>query len=406
MIRKLALVVALAALHGCGGGDVVTESISSKPAELVVFEPSVAVKLAWSAQLNYDAKRRGFALAPVLHEGKVIVTEAGGRVAAYDAGSGELRWEKLFEETLSSGAGAGQGMIAFGSEDGELIVLSSADGALKLRASLSSELLSAPQIGADRIVVCLNDGKVIAFDMASGQRIWSSANNVPALSLRGSGRPVIVGERVVVGFANGHVAAFNLINGKRLWETTVAMAKGRSEIERLVDIDATPRVVDGVVYAASYQGQVAALALDSGQTLWTREASTFVDVAVDQARVYVADADGQLWALDRKSGTPLWRQEQLRGRMLSAPVRTGDLVAVGDFQGYVHWLNADDGHFVARSNMMDANRRAVVSGAVYLPDEQLVNFNHAPIRAAPWAGDDNLFVRDENGILAAFRSGS
>ncbi len=406
MMRKTALVLAVALVHGCGGGDVVTENISSKPAELVTFEPTVPIKLEWSAQLNFDVKRRGFSLPPVLSEGSVFVTEATGRVAAYRADNGALRWEKVFDEVISSGVGAGSGVVAFALENGELVALSSVDGSQKFRAPLSSELLSAPQISGDKIIVCLNDGRVIAFDATSGQRIWISANNVPALSLRGSGRPVIVGERVIVGFANGHVAAFNLLNGRRLWETTVAVAKGRSEIERLVDVDATPRVVDGVVYAASYQGQIAALAIDTGQTIWTRDASTYVDVAVDQLRVYIADADGQLWALDRKSGAPLWRQEQLHGRKLSGPVRAGDLVAVGDFQGYVHWLKADDGHFVARSNMMDANRRAVVAGAVRLQEEESGLPEPAPIRATPGSDADSLFVRDENGILAAFRSGS
>jgi outer membrane protein assembly factor BamB len=406
MMKRIALAIVALALHACGGDDVVTENITSRPAPLVAFEPTAAVKLVWSAQLNPDTKRRGFSLAPVVHDGKVFSTEATGRVAAYDAASGALRWEKVFEATISSGAGAAQGVVALGLENGELVALDAATGAEKFRAPLSSELLSAPQIAAGKIVVCTSDGKVSAFDAGAGNRIWSAANIIPALTLRGSGRPVVVGERVVVGFPNGHVAAFNLQNGKRLWETTVAVAKGRSEIERLVDIDATPRVFDGVVYAAAYQGQIAAVALDSGQTLWTRDASTYVDIAVDQARIYLAGADGQVWALDRGTGASLWRQEQLRGRLLSAPVVVGALLAVGDFQGYLHWLNAADGHFAARESMRDANRRATVSGAVFLPDDYPTYPDPAPIRATPWAGDDRLFVRDENGILAAYQAGS
>ncbi len=402
----IALAVALIALQGCGGSDVVTENINSRPAPLVEFEPTAAIKLAWSAQLNPDTKRRGFSLSPVVFEGKVIATEATGRVSAYDAASGKLQWEKLLDQTISAGAGAGQGLVVVGLESGEIVALDVANGSEKFRAPLSSELLSAPQISGGKIVLCTSDGKVSAFDAGSGQRIWSAANNIPALTLRGAGRPIIVGERVVVGFSNGHVAVFNVSNGKRLWETTVAVPKGRSEIERLVDIDATPRVFDGTIYAAGYQGQVAALALETGQTLWTRDTSTYVDMTLDAARVYLAAADGQIWALDRKTGASLWRQEQLRGRLLSAPVLVGSLLALGDYQGYVHWLNASDGKFAARSSMRDANSRATVSGSVYLPEDYPTFPDPAPIRATPWGDSERVFVRDENGILAAFQAGS
>jgi outer membrane protein assembly factor BamB len=403
-MTRIACVIAAAMLLGaCGGDEVVSENNALRPAELVVFEPSVPVELAWSAQLNRDPRPRQFNLAPQIRDGRIFVAERGGRVAAYDTTSGVLRWEQKLDATLSAGAGVGEGLMLVGGEDGDLFALDVDSGSLKWRATVSSEILAAPQIGAGKVLVSVNDGKVIAFDAQRGQKIWISNNNVPALSLRGGGRPVIVGERVIAGFANGHVAAFNLHNGKRLWETAVAVAKGRSEIERLVDVDTTPRVLDGTVYCATYQGQVAALSLESGQILWSRDTSTFTDLIVDESRVYYSDASSELWALDRKTGATLWRQDKLRGRMITGPALSGDHIVVGDFQGYAHWMRRDDGHFVARTDMKDADRRAVVAGQVHLPEDEDVFRVPEGILITPAVAADGVYIRDGNGILAAYR---
>lgn len=393
-------------LSACGGDKVISENDPDRPVELVKFEPTLPVKLAWSAQLNIDAKRRGFSLVPVESDGKIFTTESNGRVACYDAISGAFQWDIKLPTKLSSGGGAGAGLLVVGSEDGVVFGLDVRRGEIQWRTALSSEILAAPQVAGDKVIASIGDGKVVALDARTGQRIWVSSNTVPALSLRGGGRPVVVGERVVVGFASGHLAAFNLHNGKRLWETAVAVSRGRSEIERLVDIDSTPRVFDNMVYTVTYQGQVAALTLESGQIVWSREASSYVDIAVDEGHVYFSDNSGELWALDRTSGATLWRQDKLHGRATTAPALLGDYVAVGDFQGYLHWMTRADGRFVARVRMDDADHRAVVSGKVSVDEETPTFSVPGGIRLAPWASNQNLYVRDENGVLAAFRAGS
>jgi outer membrane protein assembly factor BamB len=407
MTRFILILNMVVLLAACSSEQVITEDSALRPAELVAFDPTLSVKLSWSVQLNRDDRRRGFDLAPVARDGAIFVTETGGRVAAYDALTGALRWERLLNITLSSGPGVGDGAVMLGSEDGELIVLETADGATRWRATTSSEILAAPQISAGKVVISVNDGKIVAYDAQNGQRLWVSANTVPALSLRGGGRPVIVGERVIVGFANGSIAAFNLNNGKRLWETAVAVPKGRTEIERLVDVDTTPRIAGGVVYAVAYQGQVAALSIENGQTLWSREGSSFTDFVIDESRLYFTDATSQLWALDRKTGATLWRQEQLRARLVTGPALLDEYLVVGDFQGYVHWMRREDGHFVARTHMKEADRRAVVAGKVFLPEDDESSFRQrAGIRVSPWVVGDQIYVRDENGVLAAYRVGS
>lgn len=406
MMRRTALSLLTLLLAACGGKETVSEYSASRPAKLVEFTPSLSVSIAWSAQLNREARRRGFNLTPVEHDGKIYVVEAQGRIAAYDVIKGKLAWERVTKQTFSSGLAVGDGLILVGTEDGEVLALDSITGDPKWRTALSSEVLAAPQLVAGKVIVSLSDGRVIALDAATGHRIWISANNVPALSLRGSGHPVVVGDRVIVGFANGHLAAFNLNNGKRLWETTVAVSRGRSEIERLVDLDSTPKVVDGIIYSVTYQGQVAAIALDSGQILWARDASSAADIAVDNQHVYFSDSNGELWALDRKSGATYWRQDKLHGRSITAPAQWGEYIVVGDFEGYVHWMARSDGQFVARTTMIDADRRAVVAGKVYLPEDDSVTNEKRPIRIAPLVGAQAIYLRDENGVLVAYKTGS
>ncbi len=406
-MKQIGILMALASLLcACGGDKVISENDTSHPADLVTFQATLPVKLAWSAQLNVDPKRRGFSLVPVEYDGQIFTTESNGRVACYDATRGTFRWDIKLDAKLSAGAGAGNGLLVVGSEDGELFGLDTTGGDIKWRTPLSSEILAAPQVTADKVIVSVGDGKVVALDARTGQRIWVSSNTVPALSLRGGGRPVVVGERVIVGFASGHLAAFNLHNGKRLWETAVAVSRGRSEIERLIDIDSTPRVFDNMVYTVTYQGQVAALTLESGQIVWSREASSYVNIALDEGHVYFSDNNGELWALDRTSGATLWRQDKLHGRVTTAPALLGEYIAVGDYQGYIHWMTRTDGRFVARVRMDDADRRAVVSGKVNYDDETPAFSVPGGIRIAPWSSDQKLYVRDENGVLAAFRTGS
>ena len=406
-MKRLSILAALALLlAACGGDKVILENETDRPVELVAFEPTLPVRLAWSAQLNVDTKRRGFNLVPVEYDGQIFTTESNGRIACYDALRGTFRWDIKLDARFSAGAGAGNSVLVVGSEDGELFGLDTQSGNIRWRTPLSSEILAAPQITGDKVIVSIGDGKVVALDVRTGQRIWVSSNTVPALSLRGSGRPVVAGERVVVGFASGHVAAFNLHNGKRLWETPVAVSRGRSEIERLVDVDSTPQVLDNMIYTVTYQGQIAALTLESGQIVWSREASSYVDIAIDERHVYFSDNSGELWALDRISGATLWRQDKLHGRATTAPALLGDYVAVGDFEGYIHWMTRADGRFAARVRMNEANQRAVVSGKVSYNDEASAAPLRGGIRIAPWASNQKLYVRDENGILAAFHTGS
>jgi len=170
----------------------------------------------------------------------------------------------------------------------------------------------------------------------------------PALSLRSSAGVVVDGGAVYAGFAGGKMVAIRADNGKLLWEATVAQPKGVTEIERIADITSLP-VVDGpLVYAVAYQGRVAAVDRVNGKVVWNRDISSYSGMSVEDGKVFVSHTLGSVYALDYSTSKTFWRQPALLNRRLSAPLPMGSLVAVGDLEGYVHFLSRDDGSFSSR----------------------------------------------------------
>jgi outer membrane protein assembly factor BamB len=285
---------------------------------------------------------------PALSQGKVFTSSTRGEVKAFTVNDGKLLWEMDTRLPLSSGVGVGSGHVAVGSRTGILVLLSAEDGKEKWRVQLSSEIIAAPQIDNEVVVIRTVDGKVYALNINTSRRIWVYERDIPVLSLWGNSSPAVGQDWVVSGLDNGKLAVLKLQTGKLLWEANVAIPRGRSELERLVDVDAKPVISDGVVYVTSYQGRTVAGDLYSSKLLWEREISSFAGLAVDHDNVYISDARSHLWAVSRSSGVSLWKQTQLQARVITAPVVVGNYVAVGDVEGFVHWMRKDNGEFVAR----------------------------------------------------------
>ena len=345
-IARLAALVSVLALSGCGGflrGD----DNAPAPAELEDFEPSVEIGRLWSRRAASGA---GFSLAlhPAVAGGRVFTAGRDGDVAAYDAGTGERLWETDTGVPVSGGPGAGPGVVAVGSSDGDVVALDGAGGEVAWRARVSSEVLSAPAVSERIVVVRTIDGKLFGLDAANGERLWVYDRAVPALTLRGTSSPVIARDIVIAGFDNGRLVAVSLDHGQLLWESHVATPAGRTELERLADIDADPVVADGVVYATAFQGRVAAFDLHTGRLLWQRDMSSRTGVGAGRRLLYVTDDESHVWALDRNTGASLWRQGRLERRRVTRPVEFAEYVVVADFEGHVHWLSIEDGSFAAR----------------------------------------------------------
>jgi len=341
-------------LSGCGTiSDGISEMTMGKdnaipPTELTDIQSTLSVTSSWSKNIGKSGNRNFVNLKPILAEGQVFVASRDGTVMAVDADTGRTNWEVDTKTRLGGGPGVGDAMVLLGSSEGEVIALSISDGKEVWRSRVTSEVLSVPSAAAGVVIARAIDGRLFGLSSLDGKRLWTYDRSVPTLTLRGSSSPVIAGGLVVYGSDGGKLAALSLKEGLPLWEKSVAFPSGRSELDRIVDIDGNPIVVNGVVYAASYQGSIVALELETARTIWSKDLSTSSDFSVDRRNLYVTDADGNVWALDRRSGASLWKQDKLQYRAVTGPVMIDEYVVVSDFEGYQHWLSTDDGHFVAR----------------------------------------------------------
>jgi outer membrane protein assembly factor BamB len=292
---------------------------------------------------------------------------------------------------LSGGTAASEALVLVGSSDGQLFALNPADGAIRWKARLNGEVLAPAAISERLVAVRTVDGKLRALSPSDGHELWSQEQQVPRLSLRGTARPVIAGDLVLCGFDNGKVLAANMNDGSVQWEATITPPHGRTELERLADIDSAVHVSGQDVYTVGFQGRVAMLALETGQMWWSREASSFRGLALDADALYVATADGELVALKARTGTEIWRQKALLHRGLSAPAIMDNAVVAGDFQGYVHWLDKASGALAARAGtgkVRISTAPVVVGNMVLVINDrgQISAFRVTPLAAAAPAG--------------------
>jgi outer membrane protein assembly factor BamB len=331
------------ALVGCGDDKDV-----DPPAELVDITATRDVNQLWSVSLGGDAERLRLALRPAVANGVVYAASHDGEVAAFAAQNGKRAWSVKTKLPLSAGPEVGEGAVVVGSSEGDLLALDAASGKERWRTSIKSEILARPLIVNDVVVIRTVDGHIEALSMTDGARRWSVDEQVPRLTLRGTSPPVLAGDRIVAGFDNGRMIAIDVRNGDVLWDTIVNAPSGRTELERLADIDSPPRVSGDDIFVVGFQGRVAMLALDSGQIWWARDASSYRGFAMDDTTLYLTNSDSVVIAMRKSDGAVQWEQKGLRRRGLSAPAIDGDALIVGDFEGYLHWLDKATGEVVAR----------------------------------------------------------
>jgi outer membrane protein assembly factor BamB len=375
---RYALLALLIAAAGCS-----KEKNVDPPAKLVGYAKKLAVKKIWSEGVGGDKKHLRLGLGPALDAGIVYAASHGGDVVAVDLASGRRLWRTDTKLPLSGGPGAGAGLVVVGASKGNLVALEAATGKQRWRTRINGELLAAPAISELVVVVRSVDGKLRGLNAADGKELWQLEQPVPKLSLRGTAAPVIAKDMAIVGFDNGKLMAVTLASGDTVWDSALSAPRGKTELDRLVDIDSAVQCSGDDVYAVGFQGRVAMLALDSGQVWWGHDFSSVHGVGIDDTSLYLADTTGSLFALGRRDGAERWHSDKLKRRGLSAPVATSTAVAVGDFEGYVHWFDKVSGEIVARER--------AGGGA---------------IRNAPVASNDTVIVLTDKGELAAFRAKS
>ena len=373
--RCLILGLSAAVMVGCS-----SSKKELPPAELEKFSAEVELDRIWKRNVGVGQGDLYNNLTPALDGLTLYAADAKGRVVALERETGKEKWEVKLKEPLSGAVGAGGGLVLVGTLDGQVITLDEADGSEKWRAQVSSEVLAAPQTNGDVVVVQTQDDKLVGLDISNGERRWIYESTLPVLTVCGHSEPVVDVRQVFAGLASGKVVALSAETGIPMWEQRVAQPTGRSELERMVDIDGRLLLDDQTLYVVSYQGNVAALDAQSGRPLWQHAASSYVGPGAGFGSVYISEADGTVQALDAGSATELWSTEALARRQLTAPVAFSNFVAVGDFEGYLHLLGQTDGRMAGR-----------------------VRVDGDGLRAAPLTVGDLLFVYGNSGDLAAYK---
>ena len=376
----LAMLISALLLGACAGDSSKKENIEP-PTELVDFDATIAVERIWSADVGDGAGVTGAGLVPAVAGGRVFAASVDGGIHAYNAASGERIWTKEID-SVSGGPGASDTLVVAGTIEGQVIALDAETGEERWRVRVSSEVISPPVLSGDVVIVIANDGRTHALEAADGKLRWAVDRGVPLLSLRGNASPIVTSDRVLVASANGKVSALSLTDGRQLWEATVGAAEGRTDLERMSDLDGRMVLMDGDLYVAGYESGAQALTSDAGRTLWTRKLSSVAGLAAGREAIFVAATNGTVWSLDRRTGASMWKNETLKHRMLSVPVLMGEYVVVGDLEGQLHWFTRAEGTIAARSELGDEGFGA---GLVVV--------------------DDVLYVQNRDGKIGAFRIG-
>ena len=337
-----------------------------KPAELPVLTNAQSVKVLWSASIG---AAEGFFFSPIMVGDGVYAASRAGNVTRLDTASGQSKWRVSLGKRISSGVGGDSTLVVLASEDGEVFALDAQSGVVKWRARVSSEVLAQPKVGEGLVLVRSADSKIFAFGVEDGKRRWVYQRPAAALIVRSPvGLTIHLGS-AYAGFSGGKLAAISLANGASRWEATVSLPKGATELERVTDIVGDPSAQGREVCAAAYQGRVACYDAQNGNQLWSREMSTLTGVAFDARYAFVSDDKGAVHALDRNNGRSVWKQDRLAHRQLSLPLPLGTEIAVGDLQGYVHFLARESGTFLAR---FATDGSALRAAPIRLPEGLLV----------------------------------
>ena len=359
-MKKALLTIIFTALVASSGCSWLSREKSAVIVSELTDIPNMrASNVVWKKSLGGGEAGIDVKLEPTLSGGTVYVAHRKGEVNAVNTANGGVSWESDTDTLLSGGPGAGSGLTIVGGNEGEVIALDSGSGNERWRAMLTSEVVSVPAAAGGIAIAHTNDGKLVGLDVATGEQKWLFHRAEPTLSLRGTGEPVIDGNDVYAGLDGGKLVRLDLATGRPEWEVPVAWASGRTDLDRVVDIDGQPVVGDGVVYVVSYQGDMAAINKKDGSARWRRSFSSHQGLVYDgQQRIFAADSDGHVWAIDAASGETVWEQDALAGRQLSLPAIAGGYVAVGDLDGYVHWLSPVDGSLVSRVRAMKSSIKA------------------------------------------------
>ncbi|MGJ8690843.1 MAG: outer membrane protein assembly factor BamB [Thalassotalea sp.] len=388
--KVFAIACLLIGLTACSS----TEDESTRVADLPEVKSAFEPETLWSQSI--DGVGHYFSrIKPYVAYGKVFTASRMGDAVAFDEKTGDEIWsidltdikgERGFFDTrhsalLNGGPVAGGKKVFYGSENGILYTLDAETGELLWQANVKGEIVAAPAYDNNIVVVNTVSGILKAFDANSGETLWEVDQEVPPLSLRGTSAPEIAAGGVIVGTANGFINVYLADKGQPGWTAEVGEPTGSTELERVIDVDSKPVVVIDKVYSISARGNLVAIELRSGRVLWQRQYSSYRQLSIDGNMIYLTDVKGHVYGVDRINGLEKWSQASLTNRQVTGAAVLDDYVVVGDFEGYLHWLNKETGEFVAQSH--------VDSSGIY---------------ATPTAAKNVLYVQTRDGDVEAIQA--
>lgn len=319
-----------------------------QPAELKPFDMDYQLDVIWQDELGKGVEEQYLFLEPLILGKTAVTVGRDGLLSVIEMATGDVIHQQDLDMEISAGVGGNEDTWVLATEDADVIAVDAKTRTVRWRTRVPTEVLAKPLIGGSNVIVRTVDGRVIAIDKGTGVIRWQYQRSIPDLTLRGNSVPLLTRDRIFVGMSDGRIVALSPDTGEVIWDVALSVPEGRSEIQRLVDIDGDMVLYGRILYAVSYQGRLAAIDVDRGQFLWARDFSSNTGLVVDAKSLYLTDEDGQVWALDRLNGATIWKQDSLLYRKLTRPAVVGDYLAVGDFEGYIHILSRYDGHFVAR----------------------------------------------------------
>ena len=319
-----------------------------EPVKIQDIEQVGQFKKIWTKKLDGSDKSYGYKLIPFVDNKDIYVASQDGKVIKLETDAGNQIWSKDIDMELSAGPGVGTHVLLLGTPEGQVIALNKENGEQLWSVKLSSEILSPPVIDNQIAIVRAQDGRVYALSTETGERKWLFDTNIPNLTLRGNSKPILKAGRVYIGFDNGKVAAIKQETGEVIWLQNVVDSKGKTELARIVDIDGDMALISTDLYLSSAVGKTIAVATESGRVLWSVDKGSPAGVTVSRNTLYIRDLKSNIHALSRSSGAEEWETTEYNYRLLTRPTfYLGDLM-VGDLDGYIHVLDGDDGHTLAR----------------------------------------------------------
>ncbi|MDH5423859.1 MAG: outer membrane protein assembly factor BamB [Gammaproteobacteria bacterium] len=369
-MKFAAILILSLILSGCGG----EVDNATPPASLTEFTHTTSLNIV--NEIPYGSSSSQYVrIKPLVLDNVIVFSDTKGTVSVFSKKDLSIHWQQMFDVNFTSAIGGDEHLYLLGTRGGEVLAINPINGKLKWRVRVSSEVLARPVISANTVIVKTIDGQITALDANSGKQKWIYQREVPALSVRGNSAPYILDDKVITGLDNGKLVIINIDNGALFWEKTISVPRGRSEVERLVDLDADLVVNDSVIYIAGFQGRVVALDLNSGGFLWNKKMSVTSNMRLNDGKLYITDVNSHLWSLDASTGATIWKQASFSSRKLTSPVIMDEYILVADYQGYLHVLAKADGHLTGRLLVDDSGIDVdpiIIQDRIYVQSKQSV----------------------------------